>query len=394
MNILKKARAKGIATVLILCAQLGFSQGTWDATNEALPVLDATQNPTSDLIMHERSTTTTSHRVGIGTSAPTARLEVGGCLDPLDKATLLLLRPFCGIPTSGFNPGGGDPIAGEGGGGNPLPWSPPVNFTVLDPSQALNAITTPLSKPTILSRLQNDPTTNPQFPYRTNFIVDHLGYIGINMEKPRASLDIRTLEPINHPSLIIGRQVVGNASRTRHTHFVPWLGANGYNNISQNGDQGMFFTDGMGTDGANVAGSFVIAPWADNQISAIGGLRMDPMGNVELRGNLELKGDIRSTKVTVDAVWWPDFVFEPSYALRPLEEVRNYIATHKHLPDMPSEADVKTQGQNMGELQKLQQQKIEELTLYTIQQEEKLKAQATKIAEMEQKLDLLLNMKK
>jgi hypothetical protein len=61
---------------------------------------------------------------------------------------------------------------------------------------------------------------------------------------------------------------------------------------------------------------------------------------------------------------------------------------------MPSEADVKTQGQNMGELQKLQQQKIEELTLYTIQQEEKLKAQATKIAEMEQKLDLLLNMKK
>jgi hypothetical protein len=61
---------------------------------------------------------------------------------------------------------------------------------------------------------------------------------------------------------------------------------------------------------------------------------------------------------------------------------------------MPSEADVKTQGQNMGELQKLQQQKIEELTLYTIQQEEKLKAQAAKIAEMEQKLDLLLNLKK
>lgn len=180
-----------------------------------------------------------------------------------------------------------------------------------------------------------------------------------------------------------GNGVAADGYATSQMMFFNKLNNGSYNGIVKAGDQALIFTDGMNSDGSNQDGGMVLAPWGSQ-----GGLRLDPMGNMELRG------DLRSTKVVVDAVWWPDFVFEKSYSLRPLEEVKSYIETHKHLPDMPSETVVKSQGQNMGELQKLQQQKIEELTLYTIQQEEKLKAQAAKIAEMEQKLDLLLNPKK
>jgi hypothetical protein len=167
-------------------------------------------------------------------------------------------------------------------------------------------------------------------------------------------------------------------------HFVSNLSNSGYNNISKDQDQGLFFTDGMGINGSNLNANsgFVIAPWGDN---GQGGLRMDVNGNTELRGNL------RATEVIVNAQWWPDFVFHSNYNLMPLSEVAKFINTKHHLPGMPSQDSVINSGQDIGELQKLQQQKIEELTLYTIQQDEQLKAQEVRRRELEAKLNAILN---
>jgi len=63
---------------------------------------------------------------------------------------------------------------------------------------------------------------------------------------------------------------------------------------------------------------------------------------------------------------WPDYVFEKEYQLMPLEELKASIATHKHLPDIPSATEVEQNGILVGDMQKKMMEKIEELTLYVI----------------------------
>jgi hypothetical protein len=64
-------------------------------------------------------------------------------------------------------------------------------------------------------------------------------------------------------------------------------------------------------------------------------------------------------------------VFQPGYRLQPLGEVRAFIRKHNHLPDIPSEAEVKEKGVSLGEMQAKLLAKVEELTLHLIQQDEK-----------------------
>ena len=61
-----------------------------------------------------------------------------------------------------------------------------------------------------------------------------------------------------------------------------------------------------------------------------------------------------------------DYVFEPSYKLKPLSEVESYVTENKHLPDVPSAKEFKENGYKVGEMDNLLLQKIEELTLYII----------------------------
>lgn len=86
-------------------------------------------------------------------------------------------------------------------------------------------------------------------------------------------------------------------------------------------------------------------------------------------GNTEFHGWILSTKVKVEAKWWSDFVFDSEYQLRSIGEVERFINQYGHLPDMPSEEEVLEEGIDVAEMQAMQQQKIEELTLYIIQQQ-------------------------
>ncbi len=98
------------------------------------------------------------------------------------------------------------------------------------------------------------------------------------------------------------------------------------------------------------------------------------VGTDNPKNKLDVAGTIRATEVKVEALPWADFVFNENYKLRSLEEVKAHIEEHKHLPDIPSEADVKENGVSLGEMQAKLLQKIEELTLYVIKQDEKNKA--------------------
>jgi len=88
---------------------------------------------------------------------------------------------------------------------------------------------------------------------------------------------------------------------------------------------------------------------------------------------LSVNGTITSKEVKVTMEGWSDFVFQPTYQLKPLEEVETYIKENQHLPDVPSEATVKEEGIALGEMDATLLQKIEELTLYVIDLNKKYK---------------------
>jgi len=88
---------------------------------------------------------------------------------------------------------------------------------------------------------------------------------------------------------------------------------------------------------------------------------------------LSVEGGIRAHSVKVYTTW-ADFVFEENYTLPTLEEVENFILNNGHLKDIPSAKEVEASGIELGEMNKLLLQKIEELTLYTIEQEKRLQA--------------------
>lgn len=84
---------------------------------------------------------------------------------------------------------------------------------------------------------------------------------------------------------------------------------------------------------------------------------------------LEVNGTIRAKEVRVET-GWADFVFKDDYKLPTLQEVKAHIDAHKHLPGMPSEAEVQENGVGLADATTKLLQKVEELTLYAIQQQE------------------------
>lgn len=92
-----------------------------------------------------------------------------------------------------------------------------------------------------------------------------------------------------------------------------------------------------------------------------------------------------SVKVT-NTTSWSDFVFYDDYNLKPLEEVANFVEKNKHLPDVPSQKDIEDQGYyDQHEINKVLLQKIEELTLYVIDQQAQIKAQQSELENLKAK---------
>ncbi len=85
---------------------------------------------------------------------------------------------------------------------------------------------------------------------------------------------------------------------------------------------------------------------------------------------LSVNGQIGAKDVIVTSAGWSDYVFQPGYRLRPLSEVNAYIRANHHLPDIPSEAEVRANGVSVSDMQAKLLAKIEELTLNIIQQDE------------------------
>lgn len=342
-------------------------------------------------------TTETANPVGIGTSDNLSWLNVKYC-EPVHVGQLIRKEVNC-------NTSSGSGTTNWSGTYNPI--IPAYSMADPDPDPPASVVVVPANnqhyvfKNYINLGVSNVDIFGDHFPYNSTsykaplfwarqegngsfssrFIVMPDGMTGINSSTPRAPLDVQSNNnfggaPVAYfgvrawsPTFAVNNMA---AHFTQHLHVVARSKYKGFNSITKKNDVGIFFTDGLGTDGTTMNGSnadagFVIAPWSEDQNT--GGLRMDNNGNIELRG------DVRATKLTINAKWWPDFVFKPTYNLMTLDSLRTYIATNGHLPHFNSEEEVKANGTDVGETQAQQQQTIEELTLYTLQQENALQAQ-------------------
>lgn len=92
---------------------------------------------------------------------------------------------------------------------------------------------------------------------------------------------------------------------------------------------------------------------------------------------------IRAHEIKVETANWPDYVFEEGYRLTSLTDLEKYISQNKHLPDMPSAKKIESDGLELGEIVKLQQKKIEELTLHLIEKEKEIRKSNNHLRAME-----------
>jgi len=97
---------------------------------------------------------------------------------------------------------------------------------------------------------------------------------------------------------------------------------------------------------------------------------------------LDVGGSIRGNAVTVNTTG-ADYVFEPGYRLPPLKQLETYIQEEHHLPGIASAQQMQQEGLNLGDNQTQLLARIEELTLYVIQQDKETAALKDKIKQLE-----------
>jgi hypothetical protein len=209
-----------------------------------------------------------------------------------------------------------------------------------------------------------------------DFFIKSNGYVGIGTTDPDSKLSVK-----------------GNVKATSYSV----VNSSASSKLDVNNLQ--FSRDGVSyIDNKNTNGSIAIRTGGTSNIDFL----IKPNGNVGIGTNLTgehklaVEGSIGAREIKVEAFPnWSDFVFYKEYNLPSLKEVENHIKEKGHLKDIPSAEEVEENGIFLGEMNAKLLQKIEELTLYTIQQQkeiENFKIQNYRIDKLEKENELLKTM--
>ncbi len=129
-------------------------------------------------------------------------------------------------------------------------------------------------------------------------------------------------------------------------------------------------------------GSLILSKYDKSLMPAPGPIYTDAIWEFANNGDFKCKGKIWATEVEVRVFPFPDYVFDDNYEMASLKELGDYIKANKHLPNMPTAAEVEQNGIGVGELQRKLVEKIEELTLYIIDLNEKNEQLTKEIANL------------
>jgi len=118
------------------------------------------------------------------------------------------------------------------------------------------------------------------------------------------------------------------------------------------------------------------------------------IGTSDPQAKLAVNGNIRAKEVKVETTNWPDFVFREDYSLQSLAEIETYIKANKHLPGVPDKNQAEKEGVGLGEMNRKLLEKVEELTLYLLQERKERGMLANEVTALRQEVDTLKNNQK
>jgi hypothetical protein len=214
-----------------------------------------------------------------------------------------------------------------------------------------------------------------------------LGTVGIGISPPpNIKLEVKgsisVFDGNGNTSLFFGREhlipphAVNSASNYGEwgIQYVP------ANAISSGSPSGLNFWKPFGSDGSQAVNNFLFL--RDDGNVGIGTTLNDNPNNYKLAVNGLIGA--KELKIEINSTTWPDFVFNKSYSLLSLNELEQYLNKNKHLPNIPSTEDIKKDnGILVGDMQAKLLQKVEELTLYIIEQNKKIIEQNKRIEALE-----------
>jgi len=112
----------------------------------------------------------------------------------------------------------------------------------------------------------------------------------------------------------------------------------------------------------------------------------DKNNNDKVNFRVKTNGQVYAREVIVSLNLFPDYVFARDYKLMPLSVVKKYTETQYHLPNMPTAKEVEKNGANLGEIQRVSVEKLEEIYLYMFEMSEEIKASKEEIKALKEKI--------
>jgi hypothetical protein len=202
--------------------------------------------------------------------------------------------------------------------------------------------------------------------------LDRAGNVGIGMQTPTEKLEIAGNTKIN-----------GNLSIGKDTEIATLSGPTNSGAIQIKSHSGL----------GGAANRYLRLGWKDglNNFSPALSINDDlnvGIGTTAPDAKLTVNGQIHTKEVRIDILQpmtVPDYVFANDYKLKTLNEVDQYVKANNHLPEIPSAAAMAQNGMLVSEMNLSLLKKIEELTLYAIEQQKKLEAMSERLSKLEKK---------
>lgn len=221
--------------------------------------------------------------------------------------------------------------------------------------------------------LESDQSTSIEF--KKNGIVEHyINSNGTDLVVTRSggfNADLRLNEDGNFGigaalvNPVSKLQVYGTADASYTNHGLMVLGNETGANVVYDQNEILARSGGLEADLfiQNDGGNLLLCAQEGGAVGiGVGSAASLPAGSL-----LAVDGKITCEEVLVKLSQnWPDYVFAEGYKLPELSDVKSFIQENKHLPGIPKASEIEKNGQNLGEMQRLMVEKIEELTLYII----------------------------
>ncbi|CAM1344755.1 exported hypothetical protein [Tenacibaculum amylolyticum] len=305
--------------------------------------------------------------VGIGTSTPSQKLDVEGIAELGNSSTyggVFLAQQYSGddyLATLSSNYSSGALILGYGVAGMSSQGSSGQLVSTFDNFSSHRGALR-IGKGTL--EFLNTPTAvqtavNDQLSIKSRFFIDNNGKVGIGTSTPGTSLDVH-----NGTLKVSGGSGLGQET----ARLVVDSGASyGHSLLELRNNNG------------------VVLKASGSAIS---------IGTIDTPSDYKLAvaGKIISEEITIKLQsTWPDYVFTDDYNLPTLKEVEQHIKEKGHLENIPSAKEVEENGVKLGEMNKKLLEKVEELTLYTIQQQKQLENQNKEIEKLKSLVKQLIN---